>query len=190
MRLSAPDISSLTERQREIHDAIASGPRGGVRGPLAIWLHRPEFAANAQALGAYCRYGTSLAPKLSELAILVTARVWSSDYEWLVHKPIALAAGVPEDAVLAIRQRRTPIFDDPSLAAVHAFASELNRDKVVSEATYGAAVAALGEQGVVDLVGILGYYTLISMTINVFDIPPPADVEREMTPTSEARDDR
>ena len=177
MRMVAPDPSSLSECQREIYEAIASGPRGGVRGPLAIWLHRPELAANAQALGAYCRYGTSLSPRLSELAILVTARVWSSDYEWLVHKPIAIKAGVPEEVVLAIKERRTPTFDDPALAAVHAFASELNRDKQVSEATYRAAVAAIGEEGVVDLVGILGYYTLISMTINVFDIAPPAGFE-------------
>lgn len=185
--MKAPDLSSLSARQREIYEAIASGPRGGVRGPLAIWLHRPELAANAQSLGAYCRYGSSLSPKLSELAILVTARVWSSEYEWLVHKPIALAAGVPEDVVLAIKERRTPTFDDPAQAAVYAFATELNRDKQVSEETYRAAVTALGEQGVVDLVGILGYYTLISMTINAFDIDPPAGVEPEMTPKRSPR---
>lgn len=181
MRLGPPDIDTLTDRQREIHDAIASGPRGGVRGPLAVWLNRPELAARAQALGAYCRYDTLLDPILSELAILVTARVWSSEYEWAAHKPFALKAGLAPEIIEAIAARREPVFTDERQRAVYAVSSELNATRFVSQSTYDMARKALEEPALVDLVGILGYYTLISMTINAFEVPPPAGSTPEMS---------
>ena len=181
MRLSPPDPGTFSERQRAIHEAIASGPRGGVRGPLAVWLHRPELADRAQALGAYCRYDTLLEPALSELAILVTARVWSSEYEWAAHKPFALKAGLSPEIIEAIRDRREPEFTDDRQASVYAVATELNATRFLSPATYDRAIATLGEEVLVDLVGILGYYTLISMTINVFEVPAPEGTTPEMT---------
>ena len=176
-RLAAPAQTDLTDAQRRVHDAIANGPRQGVRGPLAIWLWRPELAERAQALGQYCRYDSSLAPRLSELAILVTARHWSSEYEWQAHKKIALAAGLGAQIVEAIRLGRTPEIADAKEQAVYRFASEMLERRKVSQAAYDQAHSLLGRDGVVDLVGVLGYYGLISMTINAFEIDPPQAAE-------------
>ncbi|WP_153140806.1 carboxymuconolactone decarboxylase family protein [Paraburkholderia agricolaris] len=179
-RIADLDPDHMTPAQRSVYDTIASGPRKGVRGPLAVWLHRPELAQNAQALGRYCRYETSLEPRLSELAILVIARIWGSEYEWYAHKPIALEAGVSADVVEAIRTGAVPAFAHADEATIHTFLLELHRERKVSDATYGEAVEQLGETGVVDLVGLAGYYTLISMTISVFQVSPPAGAANEL----------
>lgn len=180
-RIADLDPAKLTDAQREVYDAIASGPRKGVRGPLAVWLHNPALAQHAQSLGKYCRYDTSLEPRLSELAIITIARVWSSEYEWYAHKRFALEAGVSPEIVEAIRTGAQPVFTKDDEAVVHAFITELHRDRVVSDATYAQAVALLGQTGVIDLTGIAGYYTLISMTINVFGVTPPDGVANELT---------
>jgi 4-carboxymuconolactone decarboxylase len=174
-RLPAPDPSSYDARQQQIHDAIASGPRGGVRGPLAVWLHRPELAARAQDLGRYCRYDTTLTAKQSELAILVTGRVFGSEYEWQTHKGFALKAGLSAEVIEAIRLNQTPAFDDPTLAIVHDVARSALERRDVDDALYRRAVEGIGAPALVDLVGLLGYYTLISLTINVFRVPPMGD---------------
>ena len=179
-RIRPPAPSQLDAAQRRVYDEIVAGPRGEVVGPLGVWLRRPELADRAQRLGEYARYGTSLPPILSELAILVVARTWGSEFEWLVHKPIALAAGVPPDAVEAIRSGGTPLLGDPAQSAVYAFCAALLGEHHVEDALYADAVRALGEEGVVDLVGILGYYSLISMTINAFRVLPPEGVEPEL----------
>ena len=179
-RIHPPVPSTLDAAQRKVYDDIVAGPRGEVVGPLGVWLWRPELADRAQRLGEYARYGTSLPPVLSELAILVVARTWGSEFEWLVHKPIALAAGVAPDAVESIRAGRTPLLEDPAQSAVYGFCAALLRKHHVDDALYAAAVSALGEEGVVDLVGILGYYSLISMTINAFRVPPPEGAEPEL----------
>lgn len=171
-RLRGPRPQEMTPAQRAVHDAIAAGPRGAVQGPLAIWLTSPEMAARAQALGQYARFDSSLPPHLSELAILVTARIWSSGFEWTHHAPLARAVGVAEETVAAIAAARRPPGLDPAAAATFDVAVELHRDRTLSDATYAAAEAALGPQGLVDLVAICGYYTLISMTINAFAVPP------------------
>ena len=179
-RIADLDPENMTSAQRAVHDAIASGPRGGVRGPLAVWLHRPELAQCAQELGRYCRYETSLPPRLSELAILTIARVWGSEYEWYAHKPIALKAGVSSDVVEAIRLNEAPEFKLADEAAVHTFITELHRTRNVTKQTYDEAVTRIGEAGVIDLVGLAGYYTLISMTINVFGVRPPESYTPEL----------
>jgi len=171
-RLLPPTADSLTESQRRVHDQIVSGPRGAVRGPLGIWLWRPELAQRAQSLGEYCRFSSSLPQRLSELAILITGRHWSSEFEWQHHKQIALDAGICAKAVEAIRQNQTPEFDRVDEKTVYLFSKELLDRRVVSDATYKSAILALGQDATVDLVGLLGYYTLISMTINVFEVAP------------------
>lgn len=172
------DEARLTDAQREVFEAIRSGPRGVVQGPLRVWLQSPELARQAQALGAFCRYGTALSPDLSELAILVVGAYWRSGFEWHVHAPIAAAQGVPDAAIEAIRTGQTPNLASAPARAVYAFATELLRDHQVSAGTYARAVDALGLTGVVDLTGLLGYYTLISMTINAFNVPvPPGEPE-------------
>ena len=163
----------LSPEQQRIHDAILSGPRGVVEGPLRVWLQSPGLADKAQALGAFCRYGTSLPPVLSELAILVTGAHWRAGFEWAVHAPIAARAGLPPEIIEAIRSGREPKFSDAKQASVYAFSRELHRDRTVSDTAYADAVGHLGLQSVVELVGVLGYYTLISMTINAFSVPLP-----------------
>lgn len=179
-RLPALDPATLTPEQKVIHDAIAAGPRGRVQGPLEVWLQSPGLAENAQRLGAFCRFGSSLEPRLSELAIMVTGRVWSAQFEWTVHKPIALKAGLSEAVVDAIRDRRTPPFERADERVVHDFARTLHIDRKVPQALYDEAVSVLGLKAVVDLVGILGYYTLISMTINAFNVPLEAGQTPEL----------
>jgi 4-carboxymuconolactone decarboxylase len=179
-RLMPIDPDRMTPEQRRVHEAIAGGPRGSVPGPLAVWLHRPGLATQAQALGRYCRYETSLPTRLSELAILITGRIWGSEFEWYVHKPIALEAGVPAAVVEAIRTGAEPVFEHEDEAALHAFAVALHRERQVPDRVYERALAALGQDGVVDLVGLLGYYTLISMTINAFEVGLPEGVAPEL----------
>ncbi|WP_198299040.1 carboxymuconolactone decarboxylase family protein [Bordetella genomosp. 13] len=171
-RLNPPDVAGMSEHQRRIHDAIASGPRGRVRGPLAIWLHRPGLAEHAQALGQYCRYDSSLSPRLSELAILTMAAWWRSSFEWWAHHPIALKAGLDAAVADSIRVGDEPVFEKVDESVVYRFVRSLLQTRQVPDALYDEAVRTLGQESVVDLVGISGYYTLISMTINVFDIQP------------------
>ena len=169
-RLPALQQSEMDDRQKEVCDAIATGPRGSVRGPLAIWLHRVEFADKAQALGQYCRYDSSLAPRLSELAILTTARIWDAKYEWQAHLSPALVAGLNPIVIDALLVDKHPIFAAEDEALVYEFTRELNLKRGVSDELYERAILILGRSGVVDLVGILGYYALISMTIKAFDV--------------------
>jgi 4-carboxymuconolactone decarboxylase len=167
------DEANLSPAQQKVFDAIRSGPRGVVEGPLRVWLQSADLADKAQALGAFCRYGTSLPPRLSELAILVTGAFWKAGFEWAVHAPIAIRAGLSEEVVEAIRTGKRPDFTEEDEAAVHDFSKELHQTHRVSDATYRRACTALSPRTVVELVGLLGYYTLISMTINAFKIPPP-----------------
>ena len=143
-RITPPDGAALSERQREVHEAIRSGPRGQVRGPLAVWLRRPELADRAQALGRYCRYDTLLPPRLSELAILTIARIWGAEFEWWAHKAIALEAGLSEAVVEAIRTNREPVFEQEDEAVVSAFTRAAYLARRVSDALYARAVEILG----------------------------------------------
>ena len=163
----------MTPAQRLVHDRIVSGPRGKVEAPLRVWLQSPELADRAQALGAFCRYGTSLPPHLSELAILVTGAHWRAGFEWAVHAPIALAAGLPAPVIEAIRLQNRPVFSDPTTEVVYDFSREIIKTTRVSSNTYDAFVNILSQKAAVELVGVLGYYTLISMTITAFEIDLP-----------------
>ena len=168
----------MSPAQRQVYDAIVAGPRGVVQGPLKVWLHSPELASRAQELGAFCRYHTTLPKRLSELAILITGAHWKAGFEWFVHAPEGIKAGLDPAIVEAIRQGRQPDFAKADEAALYTFTRELLAHRRVSDATYRAAAAELGEPGVVELVGILGYYALISMTIVAFEVPlPPGATE-------------
>ena len=168
-----PDLipDQLSADQRRVHDAIVAGPRGAVQGPLRVWLTSPTLADRAQALGQFARFDSSLSKDLSELAILVTARFWSSGFEWTHHAPIAQAAGLPQAVIDAIANAQRPLLECPKRQAVFDCAVELHRDHVITDQSFAAGLAALGQLGMVDLVGICGYYTLISMTINAFEVP-------------------
>jgi len=178
-RLNPPEPASFSTAQREVHDAIASGPRGSVVGPLGVWLWRPELAQHAQRLGQYCRYDSSVPKRLSELAILITGRYWGAEFEWQHHKPIALEAGLDENTVEAIRKQETPSFVNEDEQCVYDLATSLYQTRRVPDAVYQSAIKVLGRDMVVDLVGVLGYYAFISMTINVFEVD--ADGENELS---------
>lgn len=173
MRIKDFTRDEMSEAQRRVADEAASGKRGRMPAPLRAWLHSPEFGARAQRLGEFLRYDTTLGPLLSELAILVTARCWTSHYEWFVHKREAQKAGLDPAIVDAIAHRRGPVFTVSAQQAVYDCASALHENRVIPDAVHAAAVRELGEAGVVELVGVLGYYTLVSMTLNAFDIGLP-----------------
>ena len=170
-RLKPLDTGLMTDRQKQVYDAIISGPRGQVRGPLAVWLHRPELASKAQKLGQYCRYDSALPPRLSELAILTTARIWDAAFEWQAHVPHALAGGITPAVIVSLASDETPQFDKADEAVVYAFSHELNMTRAVTDETFDRTIECLGADATVDLVGVLGYYALISMTIKAFDLP-------------------
>jgi 4-carboxymuconolactone decarboxylase len=169
-RLDMPDQESLTPAQRALCDAIASGPRGTFRfsGPFAIWLHAPELGLVAQALGAHCRYKTSLSPRQSEFAILTTARTWRAQYEWQAHAPMAEKAGVSAKTIRDLKAGRHPGDAPADERAIYDFIIELYRTRRVGDRNYKRVLKHLGTTGTVELVGIIGYYALISMTLNVF----------------------
>ncbi|WP_107677915.1 carboxymuconolactone decarboxylase family protein [Agrobacterium sp. LAD9] len=176
MRLAGPDLDNLDTEQKRVYDLIAGGPRGRVRGPLALWLHRPLLAEAAQSMGQYCRYDSSVAPRLSEIAILALVRLWNAELPWYAHKADALKAGVEPEVIEAIRLGREPQIADAAGRAVYRFAVEIINERKVSDKTYAAALEALGSDGVVDLVGIIGYYSLVAMTVNTFELPLPEGV--------------
>jgi len=169
-RLSSIDPLDLTKEQKLVFDEISSGPRGGVPGPLAIWLHRPQLANYAQNLGRYCRYESSLEPRLSELAILITAQFWDAQYEWDAHVKYAENAGLEIDVIKAIKDSQEPSFDKIDENLIYRVARQLNLERMISAELYKEAIAVLGTSRLVDLVGLLGYYSLISMTIKAFEV--------------------
>ena len=175
-RLPELTDAAMTPDQRRVADAIRSSPRGVVQGPLLAWLHSPDLADRAQALGAFCRYGTSLPPRLSELAIITVGAYWRAGFEWSVHAPLAEKAGLDPAAIEALRTGATPHFEQEDEQAVWRFAHHLLHDKTVADATYRTVEGLLGAAATVDLVGILGYYGLICMTINAFGVPVPTGV--------------
>jgi len=168
-------VEDLTEEQKKIHDTIVSGPRGHVVGPLRIWLNNPGLARSAQTVGEYARYGTSLSKGLSELAIITTGRVWSSAFEWEHHAPLAIEGGIDPENVNIISMGKRPNFTKAKEEAVFDFAAEANILKNVSDNTYNNLVSILDENAAIDVVGICGYYSLISMTLNVFKVPNDTD---------------
>jgi 4-carboxymuconolactone decarboxylase len=167
-RLPDFQTSQATDEQKAVLASILSGPRGNLNGPFLGWIHSPELADHAQRLGAFCRYKTGLTLRLSELAILVTAARWHSQAEWFIHHPIALEAGLSAAVAEDIRTGTLPSFDEPDDALIYEFTSELYETKRVSDATYSAAVKRFGHVVIVNLVGLLGYYALVSMTLNTF----------------------
>jgi len=179
-RLPAVAMDQLTPDQRAIVDAINAGPRGRFMnaGPFAVFLHAPTFGMLAQQLGGHLRFKTSVPPRLSEFAILCTGRYWKAQFEWYAHARIALQQGVKEATIRDLHAGRTPKSAPRDEMAIYAFVKELYTTRRVSNATYARVHKLLGDGGTVELVGILGYYVLISMTLNVFRMPVPDGVEQ------------
>jgi 4-carboxymuconolactone decarboxylase len=182
MRLQDLSDDELTPRQRELAARIA-GRRGKVRGPFLVWLRSPELCDKVEALGAFVRFESSLELRLRELILLIAARHWDAQYSWNAHVDKAAEAGIRRDALDAMAQRRPPEFDDREAQVVHAFCTELLGHHFVSDETFTAAHELFGDQGVVDIVGTLGNFSMLGMCLNAFEVdlqpgrePPFPDV--------------
>jgi 4-carboxymuconolactone decarboxylase len=163
----------MSEAQLAAARELEAGRRGGVIGPFHPLLRSPELLNRVQRLGEYLRYDSNLEPRISELAILMTARHWTQQFEWHTHQPIAVAAGVAADAVAAIAAgHRPPTLPDDQLVAYDTI-EELLRLGTLTDESYSRAVSRFGEAGLIDLIGIVGYYGLLAMTMNVAQTPPP-----------------
>ena len=172
-RVPALKPEEMTDEQTRIDQEIGSTRGGRANGPFAIWLRDPALADQANKFGTYLRTSTSLAKPLQEIAILVTARHWTAQYEWWVHERRALEAGVHEDIVEAIRNRRRPGFEDDAEEMVYVVCSELYDTHALSDDTHDRAVALLGQQALIELVAIAGFYSMIALTLNAFEAPVP-----------------
>jgi 4-carboxymuconolactone decarboxylase len=173
-RLGPIPPEQMTPVQRAAAQAIIDGPRGAVYGPFVPLLRSPELMENAQRMGEYLRYRSAIGVRLSELVILVTAREWDQQVEWAIHAPIAQQVGITADVIQAIAGRARPKAMLADEEVVYDFCMELQRDKRVSDRVYKDALALFGEQGVVDLMGLNGYYTFLAMVMNAAQtgVPP------------------
>jgi 4-carboxymuconolactone decarboxylase len=176
-RFPPPGLTPLTAAQQAVYDATRAGRRGTVPANVLAWLPSPEFAGRAARLGEFVRYETSLPPRLSELAILVVARHWSCQYEWAVHAGEAVRAGVADQVIADIAAGRVPDIAGEA-RVVHDVARSVAASSELDDATFAAGEAALGRQGLVELVGLVGYYTMVAMTLNAFAVPAPQGAPR------------
>ncbi|MBV5336856.1 MAG: carboxymuconolactone decarboxylase family protein [Deltaproteobacteria bacterium] len=172
-RLPPLNFEQLSAAQQVAAQVIIDGPRGSLYGPFVPLIRSPELMSTAQAMGEYLRYRSVIGTRLSELCILVTARQWNQQVEWAIHAPISEQRGISADTInsIALRQRPTGMSDDEAL--VYDFCIELHQHKKVSDRTYAATCERFGEHGVVDLMGISGYYTFLAMVMNAAQTAAP-----------------
>ncbi len=173
-RLGPIPFAHMSASQQVAAQAVIDGPRGALYGPFVPLIRSPELMAAAQRMGEYLRYRSAIGTRLTELAILVTARQWSQQVEWAIHEPIARDCGIADEVIAAIAARRRPDGMAPDEALVHDFCVMLHQRQRIDDATYAAALAMFGEHGVVDLMGINGYYTFLAMVMNAAQTEVPA----------------
>jgi 4-carboxymuconolactone decarboxylase len=181
-RMAPIPADQMTPEQKKVADAIMTGPRKSLGGPFNAWLRSPELADRLQQVGEYIRFKTSLDHRLNEFAILITAQDWGSQYEWYAHYPLAIKAGLDPKVAAELAEGKRPSGMKEDEALVYDFSTQLHHKHNVDEATYKAAVAKLGEQGIMDLIAVNGYYDLVSMTLNVAQVRPP---ESEKVPIAQ-----
>lgn len=179
-RLEMPSEALMTPEQSAVCAETVAGRRGKVPAPMIAWLRNPEFARRGQKLGELLRYETTLEPQLTELAILVCGRHWTSHHEWQAHKKMGLDAGLDPKLIAAIAARRTPTMDDERQRAVYEVSSTLLSTGRVPTHLYAFGVSQLGERGMVELVGVLGYYCMVSLTLNTFELGLPGSIAPEL----------
>ncbi|MFA9216786.1 MAG: carboxymuconolactone decarboxylase family protein [Sphingomonadaceae bacterium] len=173
-RLGPIPFAQMSAAQQVAAQAVIDGPRGALYGPFVPLIRSPELMQAAQTMGEYLRYRSAIGTRLSELAILVTARHWSQQVEWAIHEPIARQCGIDGTLIEAIAARRRPLQMSDDEALVHDFCISLQQHQQVDDVLYGAALARFGEHGVVDLIGINGYYTFLAMVMNTARTAVPA----------------
>ena len=173
-RIPLVDPENLTSEQRQVYDTIVAGPRGTVVGPLRAALHSAELADRWQKLGEYLRYRTALTLRQSELAIISVARHWNSNLEWSIHSEVALGAGLDPAVVDAIRHARSPVFTDATEALIYEYTRQMLAHGQVADEVYADLYASFTEVQMVELTALVGYYTMVAMTLNAHAIPAPA----------------
>ncbi|HCP00233.1 MAG: 4-carboxymuconolactone decarboxylase [Alphaproteobacteria bacterium] len=173
MRISETDPSGLSPEQKKIYDRITAGPRGQVRGPYHAYLLHPGVCEGVERMGHFLRFAATLSGNLRELAILTVGRHWKAEFEWFAHAPIAIREGLAEDTIEAIRVGTAPTFSNDEEAAVHGFVCSLLETGRINDDVYSDMKSRLGEDGIVELIGIVGHYTGVAMTLNSFEIVPP-----------------
>jgi len=172
-RLRPLSPQEMTTDQQRVAHAIATGPRGGVRGPFVALLRSPELADRIRSLGDYVRFESGLPPQLRELVILLAARFWSANYEWHAHQQAALKEGMNPEIPKAIAENRRPSTLSSDEGLIYDFFSQLLSKRDVADETYQAAIERFGEKSVVELIGTAGYYSLISLVLNANRTPVP-----------------
>ena len=180
MRLKLLEDADMNDAQRAVVEATVKGKRGRMPPPTLAWLHSPEFANRGQAVGEFIRYDTVFGPRLVEIAILVTARYWTSHYEWWAHRRLAVAAGLDAAVIDAIRDGRDPPLADPKARVIYDYAKTLHETKTIPQALHDRMVALWGARGAVECVGTCGYYGMVSMTLNGFDVGLPDGAVSEL----------
>jgi len=167
--------SAMSEAQLKAVREVASGPRGRLDpdGPSALLLRSPDLMSRTQKVGEYLRFNSSLPRRLNEFAILITARQWNAQLEWFVHQPLAVKAGVAPAVTADLAQGRHPAGMAEDEEIVYQFCKEVHETKTVSDSIFKAAVDKFGERGVIDLIGLTGYYTMLAMVLNVARQPLP-----------------
>ena len=168
---------AMTEAQKKAAEALAAGPRGGVKGPFIALLRSPELMDRLQQVGEYLRFRSSLEPRISEFLMLIVSRQWTQQFEWAVHVPLALKAGLKPPTVETVAAGARPIDMAADEALAYDFCDELARTKGLSDATYRSAIDRFGERGVIDMLGVIGYFTTVSMVLNVAHTPRAAAPE-------------
>ena len=173
---------TMTPEQRTMAEHLLAGPRRGLDGPFNVLLRSPEMGDIAQQFGASMRFLDSIPAKHRELAIILVARHWTSQFEWQAHRRAAADAGLAPETITAIAEGRHPTKLDPQEAVVYNFVTELLAKKQVSDATFAAAKAQMGERGIVDVIGLMAWYQMVSMLMNVDRYPLPVGTEPELKP--------
>ena len=181
-RMPPIPADKLTEAQKKAIEEFKAARSVDISGPFVPMLRSPEVMNRARAMGDYLRYKSSLPPRLSEFVILLTARRWTQQYEWNAHAPLAVKGGLNAEIVKAIAEGRRPerMADDEDI--VYALFDEIQRQQSVSDGTYGRAVSKIGEQGVIDVMGIAGYYTMLAMVMNTARTPLPDGARPALAP--------
>ena len=172
-RMPPIPADKLTDAQKKAIEEFKAARSVDISGPFVAMLRSPEVMNRARAMGDYLRFRSSLPPRLSEFVILLTARRWTQQYEWNAHAPLAVKGGLNADIVKAIAEGRRPekLADDEEI--VYMLFDEIQRTQSVSDGTYARAVGKIGEQGVIDVMGIAGYYTMLAMVMNTARTPLP-----------------
>ena len=181
-RMPPIPADKLTDAQKKAIEEFRAARSADISGPFVPLLRSPEVMNRARAMGDYLRFRSSLPPRLSEFVILLTARQWTQQYEWNAHQPLALKGGLKSDIVDAIAAGRRPERMAADEEALYSVVDELHRNHGVSDTTYAHAVAAVGEQGLIDAIGIAGQYTMLAMVLNTARTPLPAGATPALAP--------